>query len=184
MACPSVGIIADANIAGNAADAGSGPCRVVSILFKVSSLLRRGVFVRRALEDVLRLGEVIGEVRIPFIEQKIGSEIVGIGGPIQPPRGPTSIPSHIVCSAAPVTIGRKTFFIVARVHNAGEHELFGVVHAENALGFFFGFPEGWEEHSCQDRDDGDNHQQFNKGKTALGCLKSIHSVVGLIVGLQ
>ena len=50
----------------------------------------------------------------------------------------------------------EAVFVVAKVHVAGEHELFGVVHAEDAFGFFFGFAQRGQKHAGEDGNDGDD----------------------------
>jgi len=44
---------------------------------------------------------------------------------------------------------------------------FEVIHAGNRLRFRFGFAQRWQQHGSQNRDDGDDHQQFDQGEATL-----------------
>ena len=65
--------------------------------------------------------------------------------------------------------------IVQLIHLPSEHELLGIIHAHNALSLALGLCQGGQEHAGQNRDDGDNHQQFDQGKAFLALLESDRS---------
>src|SRR5262249_21779912 len=64
--------------------------------------------------------------------------------------------------------------VVVRVHAPGEHQLFAVVKAHDALGLLFGAAEGRQEHRGENRDDGDDDQQFDQRECLVvvaGCFR-------------
>ncbi len=147
---PGVGVITDTDVTGDGAGA-LGPA--------TGPLLRADLHVRGAFEDVLGIGEVGGEVGVFGIQQKHRVGVMGAGGPIEPTCDPGTFGN-----TAAVAGGGEAVLVVAEIHMAGEHELFGIVHAEDAFGLFFGFGKGGQQHACEDRDDGDNHEQLDQSK--------------------
>ena len=57
-------------------------------------------------------------------------------------------------------------FVVVDVHPQGQVELAKVIVAGDPLANLLGFGQGRQKHSRQDGNDGDDHQQFNQGKSA------------------
>ena len=59
-------------------------------------------------------------------------------------------------------MSREDFPILIRVILNEQANLTEVVQAANASRLRFGLAEGRQEHSGKDRDDGDDHQQFDE----------------------
>ena len=55
---------------------------------------------------------------------------------------------------------------VIGIHVPRQNQLLVIAHAHNALGLGFRLAQCWQEHGGQDRDDGDDYQQLNQGKSA------------------
>lgn len=56
------------------------------------------------------------------------------------------------------------FFVVVGIEPGALSDLSQVAEAGDGSGGFFGARQGWEEHGCEDRDDCDDHQEFNQCK--------------------
>ena len=54
----------------------------------------------------------------------------------------------------------------------GEEKLAMVVHALNALGLCLGLGHGRQEHAGEDRDDGDDDEEFDQGEAI--CSRTLH----------
>jgi hypothetical protein len=61
--------------------------------------------------------------------------------------------------------GREGLFVLLRVNLYGGGELFQIVHALRLPRFFTRFGEDWKENGSQYRNDGDNDQKLDQGKT-------------------
>ena len=128
------------------------------------------VFVRGTFIEVSGLRKVSRKLGVTRIDQIGDVRIVTPQSPIQPtddPRTIRIIRSWILRIAAVVRSGKFTF-VVPRVHVRRQHQLLGVVHAEDALGFLLGLTQGWQQHSGKDGNNRDHHQQFNKRKRSVG----------------
>ena len=70
---PSIGVVAQADVAGNAAHALRlrCPARFPFVLVEVGNLGWRDVFVRRAFEEIFGFGKVRSEVGISVIKQVV-----------------------------------------------------------------------------------------------------------------
>ena len=62
------------------------------------------------------------------------------------------------------SIGNDFVIEIAGIKNPGKLQLFSVAHAPKALGFGLRFGERWQQHARQDRDNGNDHQQFDEGE--------------------
>ena len=58
--------------------------------------------------------------------------------------------------------------VIIGKHLAAEAHLFFIAQAGDALGAFFGAGQRGQEHGGQNRDDGDDHQQFDEGERGAG----------------
>ena len=56
--------------------------------------------------------------------------------------------------------------VVVSVHLPSQRQLLMVGQALNALGLELGFSQGRQKHRRENRDDGDDDQQFNEGEGA------------------
>ena len=61
--------------------------------------------------------------------------------------------------------------MVVDIEPPAEHELPAVVHALNTGGLGLRFGQRRQEHAGQNGDDGDDHQQFDEGESAMGFRK-------------
>ena len=57
----------------------------------------------------------------------------------------------------------------------GQADLLHVVGAAHAVGGLAHFLHGWNQQAHQHRDDGDHHQQFNKGESTPSFHVAFHS---------
>ena len=60
--------------------------------------------------------------------------------------------------------GGEYAFIVIRVHDECHRLAFEIVHAGNADGFRLGFAQRGQKHPGQNRNDGDDDEQFNQSE--------------------
>ena len=67
-------------------------------------------------------------------------------------------------------------FVVIRVHGEGRAELFHVADARRHAGLFTGFGKGGEQHGGENRNDGDDDQQFDQREVE----ESFHFVVSFV----
>src|SRR6185436_18107540 len=58
----------------------------------------------------------------------------------------------------------KCFLILRKVKQEGEAQLFEIAAADGLLAFVLGFGKGGQEHARQNRDDGDDDEQFDQGE--------------------
>jgi hypothetical protein len=70
--------------------------------------------------------------------------------------------------------------VIIRVHLAAQPHLLSVVQATDALGTDFGFGQGRQKHSCQNSNNGNNHQQFNQRKPTETVIASRFAFVSKI----
>ena len=61
-------------------------------------------------------------------------------------------------------------FIVLGIHVTAQAKLFHVVHARDLPGFFLGAREGGQKHAGEDRDDGNDHKQFDEREAAAARM--------------
>ena len=68
-----------------------------------------------------------------------------------------------ILGGIPVAIARQdASFVVIGVQLPTDHELAGRIDLIGASGLSLGFAEGWEEHPCEQRDDGDDNEQLDE----------------------
>ena len=60
---------------------------------------------------------------------------------------------------------REALIGIVRVEMDGQHELSHAVFARNAFGAFLGTCEGRQQHSRQDSNDGDDHEELDECKS-------------------
>jgi hypothetical protein len=65
---------------------------------------------------------------------------------------------------SPVQAPREAFFIIGAVHGNPQPNLLEVIEAIGLAGFGFGLGQGREQHSREDGNDRNHHQQFDQGK--------------------
>ena len=56
---------------------------------------------------------------------------------------------------------RKMIFVIAKVNDEGDADLFQVGEADRLLPFLFRTGERWQQQRSQNGDNGDDHQQLN-----------------------
>ena len=69
-----------------------------------------------------------------------------------------------VVFAGPRPSERQHIPAVHGIEDEADSRLFQVAHTGNVFCPLACLPEGGQEESCKDRDNGDHHQQFNNGK--------------------
>lgn len=65
----------------------------------------------------------------------------------------------------PLAPGQRVV-VVMRVHRHRQGQISLVIDADGAVGFFFGLRQGGQQQSSKDRNDRDDHQQFDQGEAA------------------
>jgi len=168
---------------------------VVPFPLRAGETGRNRLFRRRLyLRDTARLqdGAVIGVVKLIVVVVRAGEEeLVGRNGRIG--ESPFDIESAALVRRAQVEragiraevrieefqqvdeahLGpiasrvREDVAIVRGIHRIGEPDLSEVGNAAGLKGLGFGFAKCWEEHPCENGDDGDDHQQFDQGERFL-----------------
>src|ERR1041385_1244707 len=68
-----------------------------------------------------------------------------------------------------VAVRRKEIVVVVCVIVKKHPDLPEVIHAICHLSFGFGFRQSGQKHACQDRDDGDDYEQFDQCKRSLSA---------------
>jgi len=72
-----------------------------------------------------------------------------------------------VAPAVGMRVRRQHVLVFVGIHVGGEAELPHVVQALNAPGLFLGLGYRGQQHGGENRDDGDDHQQFDEGETRI-----------------
>ena len=74
--------------------------------------------------------------------------------------------------------------MILRVKHPGQSQLFGITHAQDALCFGLGLSQRGQEHPRKNRDDRNDHQQFDESESsAVQWFALMHrgaSIVNLI----
>ena len=73
---------------------------------------------------------------------------------------------------------RHMAFVVIGIHHGRDTNLPHVRSTFDGLGFLLGHRQCRQQHACQNGYDGDHHQKFNQGKTALLGTKCFHESWG------
>lgn len=109
-------------------------------------------------EDIAAIGRASEDFRaaLVLVEGAIGHGDEDVVGAI------------FTTGGSPISAARVGVVVVVGIHLEGESDLFLVGDALDGFGFGFGSGEGWEEHACEDRDDGDNDEQFDERERPLG----------------
>src|SRR5690606_19648479 len=111
--------------------------------------------VSGALEDLKGVPDVSEDRAVPQIV------LIGVvGGPVEGSGDPVRTPWHVLA-------GEELLLVVTSPEDPGEGQLLGVAHALDAIRLGLRLGKGREEHAGKDRDDGDDHQQLNEGKTLI-----------------
>ena len=105
----------------------------------------------KSLSDV---GKVVRVILQGIADRHEGIWSYSVLGEIKPAR------TKAVMPLAP----RQPVLIVSRVHLGGQPLLAQVVDAGDSLGTTLGLGQSGQKHPGEDRDDGDDHQQFNQGE--------------------
>ena len=103
--------------------------------------------------------------------QKVASGIIkDVGVKFFPATGSSLAGAPVIPNGRITVVGIRPveLIIVASVQVCGEHQLLGVVHAEDALRFRFGFGESGQQHSGENGNDGNHHQKLDQCETAKG----------------
>ena len=79
-------------------------------------------------------------------------------------RQPATDPGKTVVVSCIAVVRRDGVVVIGGVHDPREPELLHVAQARDSLRLGFGLRQRWQQESRENGDDGDNHQQFNKGK--------------------
>ena len=127
----------------------------------ISAALAHDAPVRRALIDacILDVGPQLRAVRHAVI-RPVENEVEDIGiarivaVEVQAP----------AILADPTPRHGQVAAVIVRKLNLADHHLAAVAHALDLLGLGLGSRQGRQEHCRQDGDDGDDDQQFDKGK--------------------
>jgi hypothetical protein len=83
------------------------------------------------------------------------NRIHGLAGP--PPNPIVRLKTKLVARST----SRKDFAAIVQIHPHAEPELLKVVDATGLAGFSLGFGESRQQHRCENRDNGDDDQQFD-----------------------
>ncbi len=97
---------------------------------------------------------------VPIVRIALGG--LGAGEPASP--GPVR---NFAASAgrSPIRRTDELVVVVLGIESPGHGKLFVVIHANDALPLGFRLGEGGEEHSGENRDDGDDDQEFDEGES-------------------
>ena len=70
---------------------------------------------------------------------------------------------------------RKMAVVVIEINHEREADLFEIGNARRLLGLLLGATQRGQQQPGEDRDDGDDHQQFDQGeRPARGCDAQFH----------
>ena len=142
------------------------------------------VIVGRAFVELVGAAGVFGEEAL-FDEEGVG--VVGVGGGGGAPGHDVVAPVLEFAGGFGSVAAFESFLlaevidaavvVVAGVELPGEAELFGVAHAEDAMGFCLGFGKGREKHAGEDGDDGNDDEEFDEGE-AVRAGRGINAIAG------
>ena len=77
----------------------------------------------------------------------------------------------------PVSGADQFFVAVFGIKSPGERKLPVISHADNPLRFGLGLGQGRQKHARENRDDGDDNQELDQGKTSRGSGGNIEGRV-------
>ena len=120
-----------------------------------------GVVVGRALVNTEIAAEVTGQNAV-LDQERVG--VHGVGAPahhIVDPVSESIAGDFGSCFDHSEVVGDPVF-IVVRVHYPAEHELLRIVEATDALRLALGSAKNRQKHAREDRDDGDDDEEFNQ----------------------